>query len=127
MLRLITVLTFYGGSIENRNRFPLEIIDTVVDTIGADRVSIRLFPWSGFQDMEYGTSYETWGYLVKLFKKDILVWPLLISLNLELILLLMVMVSKRIVLRNGKVPLFLLVVTLTTLNMLLILLIELVI
>jgi NADH:flavin oxidoreductase / NADH oxidase family len=29
----------YGGSIENRCRFPLEIVKTVVDAIGANRVS----------------------------------------------------------------------------------------
>ncbi|KAI7902616.1 uncharacterized protein BX663DRAFT_509872 [Cokeromyces recurvatus] len=55
----------YGGSIENRCRLPLEVVDAVVETIGAERTAIRFSPWSGFQDMEDATPYETWGYLVK--------------------------------------------------------------
>ena len=35
----------YGGSIENRSRFGLEVIDAVVKTIGAERTAIRLSPW----------------------------------------------------------------------------------
>ena len=36
----------YGGSIENRSRFALEIIDAVADAVGASRTAIRLSPWS---------------------------------------------------------------------------------
>ncbi len=32
----------YGGSNENRARFALEVVDAVVEAIGADRVGIRL-------------------------------------------------------------------------------------
>lgn len=35
----------YGGSIENRARFALEVIDACVKAVGAKRVSIRLSPW----------------------------------------------------------------------------------
>ncbi|CAG82798.2 hypothetical protein B0I72DRAFT_134116 [Yarrowia lipolytica] len=42
----------YGGSIENRARFTLEIIDAVSAAIGADRVGVRFSPWTTFQDME---------------------------------------------------------------------------
>ncbi|KAF8997297.1 hypothetical protein BDQ17DRAFT_1363446, partial [Cyathus striatus] len=41
----------YGGSIENRSRFGLEVVKAVVDAIGADRVGVRVSPWSTFQDM----------------------------------------------------------------------------
>lgn len=34
----------YGGSIENRARFLLEVIDAVIGVIGADRVGVRLSP-----------------------------------------------------------------------------------
>jgi len=34
----------YGGSIENRARFALEIVDGVVEALGADKVGIRLSP-----------------------------------------------------------------------------------
>ncbi|KAL1736890.1 hypothetical protein EV714DRAFT_279397 [Schizophyllum commune] len=36
----------YGGSIENRSRFGLEVIDAIVKAIGAERTAIRLSPWS---------------------------------------------------------------------------------
>lgn len=34
----------YGGSIENRIRLPLEVIDAVVGEVGADRVGLRISP-----------------------------------------------------------------------------------
>ena len=44
----------YGGSLENRCRFPLEVVEAVVDEIGADRVGIRLSPYASY--MESGDS-----------------------------------------------------------------------
>lgn len=44
----------YGGSLENRCRFALEIVEAVVDEIGADRVGIRLSPYANY--MESGDS-----------------------------------------------------------------------
>jgi len=41
----------YGGSIENRCRFPLEIIDILIEVFGAKRVGIKLGPVGRFQDM----------------------------------------------------------------------------
>ena len=41
----------YGGSIENRARFALEVMDALVDAVGASRSAIRLSPWSTYQDM----------------------------------------------------------------------------
>ena len=38
----------YGGSIENRCRFCLEVVDAIVEAIGAERTGIRLSPWSRF-------------------------------------------------------------------------------
>ncbi|KAI9362161.1 hypothetical protein BD770DRAFT_382086, partial [Pilaira anomala] len=55
----------YGGSIENRCRFTLEVVDAVVEAVGAERTAIRFSPWSEFQDMKDDTPYETWGHLVK--------------------------------------------------------------
>lgn len=34
----------YGGSIRNRGRFALEVVEAVVKAIGSDRVGIRLSP-----------------------------------------------------------------------------------
>lgn len=39
----------YGGSIENRSRFALEIADAVVQAVGPERTAFRLSPWSPFQ------------------------------------------------------------------------------
>lgn len=41
----------YGGSIENRSRFALEVTQAVVQAVGADRTGIRLSPFSQFQGM----------------------------------------------------------------------------
>ncbi|KAK9162030.1 hypothetical protein Syun_002932 [Stephania yunnanensis] len=40
----------YGGSLENRCRFPLEVVEAVAEEIGADRVGIRLSPFSEFSE-----------------------------------------------------------------------------
>ncbi len=39
----------YGGSIENRARFPLEVIEAVVKAVGAERTAYRISPWNGWQ------------------------------------------------------------------------------
>uniref|UniRef100_A0A9I9CTK6 NADH:flavin oxidoreductase/NADH oxidase N-terminal domain-containing protein n=1 Tax=Cucumis melo TaxID=3656 RepID=A0A9I9CTK6_CUCME len=44
----------YGGSLENRCRFALEVVEAVVNEIGGDRVGIRLSPFADF--MEAGDS-----------------------------------------------------------------------
>lgn len=41
----------YGGSIENRGRFVLEVADAVIKAIGKDKVGIRLSPYGVFNDM----------------------------------------------------------------------------
>jgi N-ethylmaleimide reductase len=35
----------YGGSVENRCRFPLEVVHAVIDAVGAGRTGIRLSPY----------------------------------------------------------------------------------
>lgn len=42
----------YGGSVENRNRFAMEVTQAVVDAVGADKTGIRLSPFSEFQGMK---------------------------------------------------------------------------
>ncbi|RBR17597.1 uncharacterized protein FIESC28_06421 [Fusarium coffeatum] len=41
----------YGGSLENRFRFPLRVLNAVCDAIGPERVGIRMSPFSRFQGM----------------------------------------------------------------------------
>ncbi|KAJ7155101.1 hypothetical protein C8R46DRAFT_1116989 [Mycena filopes] len=54
----------YGGSVENRARFTLEIIDAIVAAIGASRTSLRLSPWSPFQEMGMADPLPTFSYVV---------------------------------------------------------------
>ena len=42
----------YGGSLENRCRFALEVVEAVVDEIGADKVGIKLSPYDAFGEAE---------------------------------------------------------------------------
>ena len=41
----------YGGSVENRCRFALEVVRAVCDAVGESRTAIRRSPWSTFQGM----------------------------------------------------------------------------
>ncbi|OQD81317.1 hypothetical protein PENANT_c028G04120 [Penicillium antarcticum] len=41
----------YGGSVVNRSRLLNEVIESVVNAIGSERVGLRLSPWSTFQGM----------------------------------------------------------------------------
>ncbi|RYC82305.1 hypothetical protein BFJ63_vAg14792 [Fusarium oxysporum f. sp. narcissi] len=41
----------YGGSVENRIRFPLRVINAVSDAIGPERVGVRMSPFTRFQGM----------------------------------------------------------------------------
>ncbi|HEY5892702.1 MAG TPA: alkene reductase [Chthoniobacterales bacterium] len=41
----------YGGSLENRARLLLEVVDSIVDAIGKDRLGVRLSPYGTFGDM----------------------------------------------------------------------------
>jgi N-ethylmaleimide reductase len=41
----------YGGSIQNRARFLLEVTEVVIDVWGLARVDVRLSPWSDFNSM----------------------------------------------------------------------------
>ncbi|KAJ0587643.1 putative 12-oxophytodienoate reductase [Helianthus annuus] len=40
----------YGGSLENRCRFALEVVDAVVKEIGGDKVGIRLSPFANYSE-----------------------------------------------------------------------------
>ncbi|KAI8078686.1 uncharacterized protein BX664DRAFT_342484 [Halteromyces radiatus] len=59
----------YGGSIQNRARFPLEVVDAVAKAIGDDKTAIRFSPWSEFQDMEDDTPVATWSYITEQLEK----------------------------------------------------------
>ncbi|KAB5585089.1 hypothetical protein GE09DRAFT_14541 [Coniochaeta sp. 2T2.1] len=41
----------YGGSVENRSRFVVEVVDAVVEAVGAERTAVRFSPFSTFGGM----------------------------------------------------------------------------
>lgn len=55
----------YGGSIENRVRLPLEVLEAVIEVWGADRVGIRISPSSTFNSMTDSNPAEHFGYFVE--------------------------------------------------------------
>ncbi len=56
----------YGGAIENRARFVLEVADAVTGAIGKDKVGIRLSPFGVFNDMPlYGAMESDYTYLAQ--------------------------------------------------------------
>lgn len=63
----------YGGSIENRARLALEIVDGCIEAVGAEHVAIRLSPYAVFQGSD-GINARinpivTWGYLLSEFQR----------------------------------------------------------
>lgn len=59
----------YGGSIENRARFGLEVSKSIVDAIGAERVGIRMSPYSSFQGMKMKDPIPQFSYYTQELKK----------------------------------------------------------
>ena len=63
----------YGGSIENRARFVLELVDHMISIVGAERLGIRISPWATFQGMKsvHGEVHPltTYSYLVNELEK----------------------------------------------------------
>ncbi|KAF8270079.1 putative NADPH2 dehydrogenase chain OYE2 [Lactarius quietus] len=55
----------YGGSIDNRVRFPLEVIGAIVETIGAERTAVRISPWSKYQDVGMKDPLPTFTTLIE--------------------------------------------------------------
>ncbi|OAA60275.1 FAD binding domain-containing protein [Niveomyces insectorum RCEF 264] len=53
----------YGGSVENRSRFTLEVVKAVAKAIGSDRTGIRLSPYNYFQDTKDSNPVAHWLYL----------------------------------------------------------------
>ncbi|KAJ3876684.1 NADH:flavin oxidoreductase/NADH oxidase [Lentinula edodes] len=59
----------YGGSIENRVRFALEVVDAVAKAVGEDKTAIRLSPWSKEQDMGMKDPIPTFTHLISQLKE----------------------------------------------------------
>ncbi|KAJ7857540.1 NADH:flavin oxidoreductase/NADH oxidase [Mycena leptocephala] len=54
----------YGGSVENRARFALEVTEAVVKAVGQKKTAFRISPWGTWQDMQIDDLKPTYGYLI---------------------------------------------------------------
>jgi NADPH2 dehydrogenase len=59
----------YGGSVENRSRFAIEVTQAVVDAVGADKTGIRLSPFSDFQGMRMEDPIPQFSDVIKKLNK----------------------------------------------------------
>ncbi|KAK2425699.1 12-oxophytodienoate reductase 1 [Trifolium repens] len=59
----------YGGSLENRCRFALEVVEAVVNEIGADKVGIRLSPFAEHSEAGDSNPTELGLYVVNALNK----------------------------------------------------------
>lgn len=58
----------WGGSIENRARFAIEVTRAVVNAVGAEKTGIRLSPFSTFQGMKMADPIPQFTYLIEQLK-----------------------------------------------------------
>jgi NADPH2 dehydrogenase len=59
----------WGGSIEKRARFGLEVTKAVVEAVGAERTAIRVSPFSPFQGMKMADPEPQFSYFIQGLKK----------------------------------------------------------
>jgi NADPH2 dehydrogenase len=59
----------YGGSVENRSKFAIEVTKAVVDAVGADKTGIRLSPFSDFQGMHMKDPIPQFSDVIKKLNK----------------------------------------------------------
>jgi NADPH2 dehydrogenase len=59
----------WGGSIEKRARFGIEVAKAVVEAVGAERTGIRMSPFSEFQGMKMADPKPQFSYFVGELKK----------------------------------------------------------
>jgi N-ethylmaleimide reductase len=59
----------YGGTVENRARLLLEVVDAVIGEVGSDRVSVRLSPNGTFNDMSDSDPVGTFSYAISELSK----------------------------------------------------------
>ncbi|ORY63802.1 hypothetical protein BCR35DRAFT_308758 [Leucosporidium creatinivorum] len=61
----------YGGSVENRTRFGLEVLEAVTSAVGQRKTGVRVSPYTTFQGMKMGRAdiKETYSYYAREIKK----------------------------------------------------------
>lgn len=55
----------YGGSVENRARFALEVVDAVAAAVGDEKAAIKLSPWDTYNEVGMEDPVPTFSYLVR--------------------------------------------------------------
>ncbi|MGC2408838.1 MAG: alkene reductase [Methyloceanibacter sp.] len=55
----------YGGSIENRSRFLLEVVDAVTAAVGAERTGVRISPQNGQNDIADSAPQSLFNHVAK--------------------------------------------------------------
>lgn len=55
----------WGGSVEKRSKFALEVTKAIVEAVGSERVGIRLSPFSTFQGMKMADPYAQFRHLIE--------------------------------------------------------------
>ena len=59
----------YGGSVENRNRFVLEVMQEIVSTIGKNKAAIRLSPTSTYNNITHHQPVKQFTSLIEHLNK----------------------------------------------------------
>ncbi|KAM6522998.1 hypothetical protein FALCPG4_012603 [Fusarium falciforme] len=59
----------WGGSVENRSRFSVEIARAVVQAVGNDRVGFRISPWSTYLSVKHSDQITQFSHLVRELKQ----------------------------------------------------------
>ena len=54
----------FGITIENRVKFPMQVLDAVISVFGKDRVGVRLSPYGTFNDMSDSNPVELFNYVI---------------------------------------------------------------
>lgn len=73
----------WGGSIENRARFHLEVTQAVINAVGANKTAMRLSPYSSFGGMLMEEPEPSFDYLLKKLKPLGLAYLHLIEARIE--------------------------------------------
>lgn len=60
----------YGGSVENRSRFVLEIVEAVATAIGSNKVGIKFSPGMAYNDILIADSKDVYSYLASSLNKS---------------------------------------------------------
>lgn len=55
----------YGGSIQNKSRFIIEVMEELIQTVGGEKVGIKLSPFQPYADIALDNPIETYSYLLQ--------------------------------------------------------------